>query len=87
MVEEVKRSKVLIYSIGICCLIANSIVLYITFLSAYFSDGQAITITVNNFSESYIEFILIPLSLIIGMYTLFSLFRNVLIKSGRVTTR
>ena len=83
MRSNIKRSTVLLYTIGLGCLISNSLVFYITFLSAYFSDGQAITITVNNFSESTIEFIFIPLSLIIGLYTVISLFRNTLVKSGK----
>jgi len=32
----IKRSKILIYSIGLGSLAANSVVLYITFLWAYF---------------------------------------------------
>jgi len=65
----IKRSKILIYSIGLGSLAANSVVLYITFLWAYFF---------NDYVFSTREFVVLPISIILGLYASFSLFKQML---------
>jgi len=73
---------VLIIAFGVGSLIANSVVLYATFLFAYLSNSGAVTISVNNFGEAPIEFLLIPISLVLGIYAIFSLFKSFKPASG-----
>ena len=61
--------KKILSLIGITVLLANSITLYITFLFAYFNNGKII-VYVNNMGEANFEFILIPVTIILGLYAL-----------------
>lgn len=76
--DSIQRSKVLIYGIGLGCLVSNSIVLYITFLWAYFFNGYVFAAQINAFGEAHIEFIMLPISIILGLYASFSLFKQML---------
>jgi len=71
------RRQILLIAFGIASLIANSIVLYITFLLAYFSNGYVFSVNINTYGEAHLEFIIIPLSLVIGIYSVFSLFKQI----------
>jgi len=55
--------------IGIGALLGNSIMMYITFLMAYFQGYRAVVL-VNEFNEAHFEFFFIPISIIIGIWTL-----------------
>jgi len=68
----------LICGIGLGCLVSNSIVLYITFLWAYFFNGYVFATQINAFGEAHVEFILLPISIILGFYASFSLFNQML---------
>jgi len=74
----IKRSKILIYSIGLGSLVANSFVLYITFLWAYFFNDYVFSIRINALGEAHIEFVLLPISIILGLYASFVLFKQML---------
>jgi len=69
-----QRLKILAITIGIACLVSNSIVLFYTFFIAYLNEYK-ITININNFGEANIEIILIPLSIILGLYSIITFFR------------
>lgn len=56
-----------IIGIGIC--ISNSFVMFFTFLFAFFNGGY-FAIQINLYSEALPELILIPLSIIVGIYGL-----------------
>lgn len=65
--------KNLMIAIGIACLISNSLVLFYTFFIAYFNDYQVL-INVNNFGEAHLELFLIPISIILGIYSIIALY-------------
>jgi len=58
--------------IGLATLVGNSLVLYVTFLMAYFNDYHTI-VFVNNYGEANFEFIFIPLCIAISFWTLYEL--------------
>jgi len=68
---------VLLVGIGISSLVANSVILYITFLFAYFSNNYVFSININNYGEAYIELIIIPVSLLLGIYAVVNLFKQI----------
>lgn len=61
--------------IGIGSLIGNSIVLYFTFLSAFFNNYK-ILVTINEYSEAHFEFFFIPITFIIGVWTVHNLMKQ-----------
>jgi len=73
--KPMSQANVLMCGIGITCLIANSIVLYISFLWAYFSNNYIFSARINDLGEAHLEFILLPLSIILGLYAAINLFR------------
>jgi hypothetical protein len=66
----------MIYSIGLGFLIANNIVLYLTFLWAYFFNDYVFSTNINAFGEANFEFVILPISIILGVYACFSLFKQ-----------
>lgn len=66
---KIKDPKKVFSLIGITALIMNSIVLYITFLYAYFNNGS-IVVYINNVGEASIELIFIPITIVLGLYAL-----------------
>jgi len=74
----IQRSKILIYSIGLGSLAANSVVLYITFLWAYFFNDYVFSTRINALGEAHIEFVVLPISIILGLYASFGLFKQML---------
>jgi len=69
------RVKNIIISIGIACLISNSVVLFYTFFIAYLNNYQVL-VNINNFGEAHFEFIFIPISIVLGIYSIISLYGN-----------
>ena len=67
------KGKTLLCGIGITCLFANSLVLYISFLWAYFSNDYVFSARINDFGEAHLEFILLPITIILGLYAIISL--------------
>jgi len=62
--------KRLLVSIGFAFLISNSIILFITFLLAYFNNFE-ILININNYGEANFELALIPATIILGIYAIY----------------
>jgi len=71
-----KRLQAIIIGIGVASLISHSMVLFITFLSAYF-QGYKVIIDINKFGEAHFELILIPITIILGIYSIYILFKSV----------
>jgi len=71
-----RRLQTLILGIGVASLISHSIVLFITFLLAYF-QGYKIIIDINKYGEAHLELIVIPVTLAIGIYSVYILFKSV----------
>ncbi len=69
-----KQLNNFIIAIGITCLISNSLVLFYTFFIAYLNDFQVL-ININQFGEAHLEFFLIPISIILGIYSIVSLYK------------
>ena len=67
--------KKLLVIVGISTLIANSIVLYITWIVAFLNDSSTV-ITINNHNEMYIEFFFIPITIGIGIWSIWFLLRT-----------
>jgi len=74
--------KILLCGIGLTCLISNSIVLYVSFLWAYFSNDFVFSFRINDFGEAHIEFILLPLTIVLGFYSFIVLFKNITRKTS-----
>jgi len=74
--QDISQSKVLLCGIGLTCLISNSIVLYVSFLWAYFSNDYVFSVRINDFGEAHIEFFLLPLTILLGLYSIIVLFKN-----------
>jgi len=55
---------------GIACLVANSVILYITFLWAYLFNDYTLSVSINSIGEAHIEFILLPTTIILGLYSI-----------------
>ena len=53
--------------LGLLIGISNSIVLYLSFLFAYFND-YVFSVNINNFGEAQVEFIVLPLALLLFIY-------------------
>jgi hypothetical protein len=64
---KIRNIKKVIGIMGLGMLFTHSMVMFMTFLRAYFNGGKTL-ITVNSVGEANIEFILIPVSLIMGLY-------------------
>ena len=75
--KPISQLNVLLCGIGITCLLVNSIVLYITFLWAYFSNNYVFSTNINSLGEAHIEFILLPLTIILGIYASIYLFKYI----------
>jgi hypothetical protein len=81
------RIKDIIIAIGIACLISNSIVLFYTFFIAYLNDYKVL-IHINNFGEAHLEFFFIPISIVLGIYSVFSLYTyNLKMKNQNKTVK
>lgn len=68
--------KEFISIIGIALCIANSCVMFITFLYAFCNDGY-FAIQINLYSEALPELILIPISVILATYGAIRYFKEV----------
>jgi hypothetical protein len=65
---NLKNLKALLCVIGIASLIANSMVLYITFLWAYFFNNFVFAVNINTIGEAHLEFFILPASIFLGIY-------------------
>jgi len=69
------NKKKLISSVGIGMCIANSMVMFITFLFAFFNGGF-FAIQINLYNEALPELIIIPISIILSIYGLIQYIKN-----------
>ena len=53
--------------IGLLIGISNSVVLYLSFLFAYFND-YVFSVNINTYGEAQVEFIVLPLALLLFIY-------------------
>lgn len=70
------NKRVLLYAIGLGALVANSISLYITFLWAYFINDMVFATNINCYGEAQLEMIVIPITMIVGFWSIFDIFKN-----------
>ncbi|MBN2603947.1 MAG: hypothetical protein JXA91_07450 [Candidatus Thermoplasmatota archaeon] len=73
--------NILVYILGLGFLVANSIVLYITFLWAYFFNDFVFSASINKFGEAHVEFIILPLTIIIGTYASYKMLKSIIEKA------
>ena len=64
------NKKLLFGSIGIGTCITNSIVLYATFLYAFFRGNYYVLVSINTYNEALIELFTIPITIGLGIYAL-----------------
>ena len=57
------------YLIGIFVLISNSLVLYASFLHAYFFNDYVFSVHINLFGEAHVELIILTIVLILSLIT------------------
>jgi len=68
---------------GFSCLLSFSVLLYVTFLFAFFQGGSVV-IVVNRYGEMWFEFLIIPICLFFGFFAFFDVFtRKYRIRLGR----
>jgi len=70
------KTKTLLAIMGIGCLLAHSIVILITFLYAYFYNNYIFIANINGIGEAHFELILIPITIILGMYGILYVFKK-----------
>ena len=70
--------------LGVCCLLANSITFYTTFLTAYFSDSKQITVSINDFGEANFELLLAVITLLMGTIAVSLIIMDVISVHDRV---
>jgi len=69
--------KTLFTIIGLACIVSNSVVLYIAFLWAYFYNNYIFIATINDFGEANLEFIILPASIVLGVYAMSNFFKYI----------
>ena len=69
-----RKLEILICFIGLACLFSNSIILFYNFISAYFNNYQII-FKINDFGEANLELIFLPISIILGLYAILTIFK------------
>jgi len=72
---QVKNLRMLLYGFGAACLIANTVILYVTFVWAYFFNDFVFRANINKLGEAPSELIILTISIIVGFYTIFSFFK------------
>jgi hypothetical protein len=70
-----KFIKLLLIIFSFAYLISNSVVLYITWLAAFFKGG-AVTISINSYNEMWVEFVVLPVGLCISICFLCVIFKT-----------
>lgn len=68
-VLRARNPRKIITLIGICVLLANTLVLLITFIYAYIRGGK-IYITIDSIGEANMELLLLIVTVILGLYIL-----------------
>jgi len=76
---EKNRIKLYLIGIGISGLVTNNIVLFYTFLRAYFHNYET-TVLINKYGEAHVELIMLPVVFIISLWALHQLMFKVTIK-------
>lgn len=62
--------KFLLICFGLLSGILSSIILYITFLYAYFSPTKSVRVIIQSYNESSFEFVVIPLMITVSIIAL-----------------
>lgn len=75
--------RITIMACGLGFLVANNLVLYFTFLSAFFSPDQAVRVTVNSMGEAWLEFFVLPFCLLVSLWALIEVLRISPLKISR----
>jgi len=60
---------------GVSCLLAYSMLMYATFLKAFFSGGEVL-IMINYYGEMWVEMIITPIALAFGIYATYNVFKT-----------
>jgi len=63
------RNQTYAILIGLAVMLSNTIVLYLVFLEAFFDPNFIGVLEINRYGEAPIEFIFMPCSLLLGLYT------------------
>lgn len=69
MVADMKPF-VAVYAFGLWCLVAYALIMAGTFYTAYFEDDRCIQVCTNKFGEADLEFVLIAVTLPLGLFSL-----------------
>jgi len=64
-----------IIRIGLATLIGNSILVYITWLKAFFGGGTVL-VDINHFGEAGVEFFFFPITIFFAILTILFVFKN-----------
>lgn len=70
------KPKTIAYAIGLGSLLWFSVMVYYTFLRAYFNGNYKTTVWVNGIGEAHFEFVLLPICLVFGVYVFIDVLRD-----------
>ena len=73
--------KNLLLIFGISSVVGHSFLVYTTFIMAWFSDMDVV-VDINHFGEAYFEFFFFPVSVIVGVWTCYTLMKYYLETEG-----
>jgi hypothetical protein len=76
-IRTVLTYKQIITILGLAMLLSNTVVMCIVFIAAHLNN-DLITVTINDYGEKGIESIILPITLILGVYILASYMKDVL---------
>jgi heme/copper-type cytochrome/quinol oxidase subunit 2 len=84
--KKINQKKLVIYLFGLLMLAANNIVLYVTFLHAYFFNDYTFSAHINQYGEAHVELFVLGASLIIGLLTVIH-FMRIMVKQAQPSTQ
>lgn len=77
-----ERIKDIFGSAGILLAFGYTILMYITFLFAFFSSDKSVTIFINRMNEAMAEFFILPILLVIVIWGVYWYFHEAIFEPG-----
>ena len=72
----VDKNRTKIHVAGLFVLVYETILLYGTFLMAYFHKTKSVTVMVDNIGEAHFEFVVLPLFIIFGLWVVYDVIKR-----------
>lgn len=78
--ENKERVKDIFGLAGVMLAFGYTILMYVTFLVAFFSENKSVTIFVNNLNEAMAEFFILPVLLVIVVWGVYWYFHEAILE-------